>query len=241
MRINELLENVGTSTEPPAELPKIHYGDYVYKKAAELGVDPMIAAHVVNKETGHIKDPELARKAVSPAGATGVMQLMPITQKHFKVKDPTDPYQNIDAGMNLLSQNLKKYGDPKTALAAYNWGGGNVDKWLAKGGDFAQLPKETQKYIADLGQNIKSGSGNVMAQIRNAPAAVKDYIAKNYPSINNFVSSITDKFSSGPSIIQPEEEVTAIINGQKKKFKSKRQARLAVQQAIEQGMDASIV
>lgn len=235
MRIIELLEAIDTATEPSTELPKIHYGDYVYKKAAELGVDPMLAAHVVNKETGHIKDPELARKAVSPAGATGVMQLMPITQKHFKVKDPTDPYQNIDAGMNLLSQNLKKYGDPKTALAAYNWGGGNVDKWLAKGGDVSQLPKETQKYIADLGNNIKSGSTDIMSTIKNAPATVKNYIAKNYPSIDSFINSF--KPSEPTAATDDQEEVTVIINGKKKKFKGKKQAQMAMQQAQQQGLD----
>ena len=235
MKIRDLLEAMQANAEAP-ELPKIHYGDYVYKKAAELGVDPMLAAHVVNKETGHIKDPELARKAVSPAGATGVMQLMPITQRHYKVKDATDPYQNIDAGMTALSQHLKKYNDPKTALAAYNWGPGNVDKWLAKGGDVSQLPRETQRYIADLGANIKSGSGDVMTAIKNAPATVKNYIAQNYQSVNNFISSITGK-SDTPAVAP--EETTIIINGKKKKFKNKKEAQIAMQQAQEQGFDAS--
>jgi len=46
---------------------------------------------------------------------------------------------------------MDRYNDDTTsALAAYNWGVGNVDKWLKKGGDFNELPKETQNYIKKI-------------------------------------------------------------------------------------------
>jgi len=67
--------------------------------------------------------------ARSPAGAMGVMQLMPMTAKALGVTDAFDPAQNIEAGVMFLARLVRKYeGDSSKALAAYNWGPGNVDR-----------------------------------------------------------------------------------------------------------------
>lgn len=82
-------------------------------------------------------------KAVSSAGAKGVMQLMPANCKEAGITDPFDPRQNIMGGAKEISGYLKKYhGNLDLALAAYNAGIGNVAKY---GG----VPpfKETQNYI----------------------------------------------------------------------------------------------
>ena len=105
------------------------------------------------------------QSAVSPKGARGVMQLMPGT-----IRDPgfgvTPMAERIKSGMSeeeanratgrdYLDAMYQRYGDKATALAAYNWGPGNVDKWLKSGADPKKLPAETRKYIG----NIMSSEG----------------------------------------------------------------------------------
>lgn len=81
--------------------------------------------------------------AVSSAGALGVMQLMPSTASSLGISNAYNARENIMGGAQVIASNLKKYnGDISLALAAYNAGSGNVDKY---GG----IPpfKETQNYV----------------------------------------------------------------------------------------------
>lgn len=82
-------------------------------------------------------------QAVSRAGATGLMQLMPVTATRFGVEDASDAAQNIKGGVAFLDHLMDKFGgDPVLVLAAYNAGEGAVSK-------FAGVPPyaETRDYV----------------------------------------------------------------------------------------------
>lgn len=90
--------------------------------------------------------------AVSPAGAMGLMQVMPDTWAGLRVRhglgrDPYDPRDNIMAGAAYLREMWDRYGNVGAMLAAYNAGPGRYDEYLATG---RVLPAETRAYVATL-------------------------------------------------------------------------------------------
>ncbi|WP_299018758.1 lytic transglycosylase domain-containing protein [uncultured Photobacterium sp.] len=92
--------------------------------------------------------------AVSHKGAKGLMQLMDMNSKHWKI-DPFSPEQNIQVGTAMIARFLTKYnGNIDMALAAYNAGEGNVRKYRG-------IPpyKETRQYIIKVKRNMKRFDG----------------------------------------------------------------------------------
>lgn len=134
-----LSKNPTPETGPVASVsqPKGQEIDEIIQGAADqYGVEPSLIKAVISVESNG------NHQAVSPAGAQGLMQLMPKTAAELGVIDPFDPKQNIMAGTRYLSRLLDRYqGNQKLALAAYNWGMGNLEK------NPTGLPKETRNYI----------------------------------------------------------------------------------------------
>ena len=116
--------------------------------ASKYGVDPALVRAVVQQESGF--DPN----ATSPAGAQGLMQLMPATAAGLGVTNPYDPAQSIDAGTRYLAGQLDRFGgDVRLALAAYNAGPGAVQQC----GGVPPYP-ETQRYVENILAHYQEGA-----------------------------------------------------------------------------------
>ncbi len=123
--------------------------------ANQYGVDPNLALAVAKQESGYQQTGAGGGTLTSSAGALGVMQLMPATAAGLNV-NPNDQTQNINGGVKLLSQLLSQFnGDPSLALAAYNAGPGQVQKY----GGVPPFP-ETQNYVASILANYQPGAAS---------------------------------------------------------------------------------
>lgn len=143
-------ESAGTSTGHSSQ--KVNSPNslesYFQQAASTYGVDINLLKAVAKQESGFNPN------AVSSAGAMGVMQLMPGTASALGVKNPYNAEENIMGGAKYLSQLLKKYnGNVSLALAAYNAGSGNVDKY---GGipPFSETQNYVKKVLANMGDNL---------------------------------------------------------------------------------------
>lgn len=81
---------------------------------------------------------------ISTAGARGIAQFMPQTAAEVGLNDPLDPLQAIPASAKFLRKLHNQFGNLGLAAAAYNAGGGRIEKWLSRRG---RLPQETRAYV----------------------------------------------------------------------------------------------
>jgi len=138
-------------TEPPwferLRYP-LRYAQYVRVHARENDLDPALLAAVIYQES------KFDASAESSSGAIGLMQLTPATAhgiairtggSRFHTQDLLDPEINIRYGAWYLADLLHTYGNERLALAAYNAGQGNVDRWIAQGKPI-EFP-ETRAYV----------------------------------------------------------------------------------------------
>jgi len=112
--------------------------------------------------------------AVSPVGARGPWQFMPATAKGYGLQNPNDPVASTDAWGRMMADMLKQTGgNPAHALAAYNWGIGNLNKH-----GLGKAPKETRDYLAKIlgGAN----AGTKVAMPAHTPETPKVYT----PAVN---------------------------------------------------------
>ena len=138
---------------------------------------PLLLDAVRFSETGHLSDNK-ANNAVSRAGAIGAYQFMPkyLHDMGYGMPKniPVSAVKNPQSARKLAGQYIggvnrhHNYTNPVHSLAAYNWGAGNVDKWIKKGADFNKLPKETQDYINRAMGYVQNQQGsNDMASPHN--------------------------------------------------------------------------
>lgn len=137
------------AAQPPKPHTDTAWLDPVISRASrKYGVDVGLIKAVIKAES------DFNPQAVSHAGARGLMQLMPATARSLGVNDSFDPEQNVMGGTRFLKDMLQRYdGNVDAALAAYNWGPGNVDKRPGN------LPRETRDYLARVKQLYASYSG----------------------------------------------------------------------------------
>ena len=127
----------------------LKYESIVRGHARNYRLDPALLAAVIYQES------KFRPTVKSTSGAIGLMQLLPDTAKgiavhtggtHFRVSDLYDPELNVRYGSWYLRHLLDKYGDERTALAAYNAGQENVDEWRRNGQGIAFA--ETRSYVS---------------------------------------------------------------------------------------------
>jgi soluble lytic murein transglycosylase len=129
----------------------LEHEDIIRQQSEEKGVDAALIAAVIDTES-KFSDAE------SSAGARGLMQITPEAAQFiekqsggttFNLDDLSDPEINIRYGTFLLKELLERYdGDTAAALAAYNAGPGNADKWGGAGLSVDEIPfPETRAYV----------------------------------------------------------------------------------------------
>ncbi|MBU3086527.1 lytic transglycosylase domain-containing protein [Acinetobacter seifertii] len=195
--------------------------DHIIKQAAQQhGVSEGLIKAVMHTESGFNVN------AHSPVGAQGLMQLMPATARRFNVSNAYDPQQNIFAGAKYLGWLLKRFnGNTQMALAAYNAGEGNVDKY---GG----IPpfRETQDYVRRVTsryQNLYSSgvslssftNSNISAQTVSRPelpqaATTQQVSAKpvKYSSARQIVTLADGTYTDAPTGTYVTNNATAIAH-----------------------------
>lgn len=174
--------STGASTDFSSYLHMPDSLEDIFREASEVyGVSENLLKAVAKAES------DFNPNATSRCGAMGIMQLMPATARELGVSDGYDPYQNVMGGAKYLSQMLSRYdGNVSLALAAYNAGCNNVDKY---GG----IPpfKETQNYVAKINGFLEN-SVEVPNMAYNASGAGEAHDDAYYQSVLDEIFSYSD-------------------------------------------------
>jgi soluble lytic murein transglycosylase-like protein len=123
---------------------EVPYGDIIYREARRNRLSPELVAAVVRSES------DFRPRLVSNKSAKGLMQIIPETGRLLGCENPFDPGANIAAGTKYLRYLFDRFGDQRLALAAYNAGEGNIER-------FGGIPPfdETRDYVERVGRHTE--------------------------------------------------------------------------------------
>jgi hypothetical protein len=145
--------------------------------ANSAGIPPALLLAQAKQESGLNPSAYNAK-----SGATGLLQLEPATAAQLGVSNPLDAQQNAQGGATYLAQLYNQFGSWDLALAAYDWGPGNLQNALQKYGSnwLSYAPAETQNYVS----SVLSGAG-MDATASVTPASI----------VSGAVQSVQDLFT----------------------------------------------
>jgi soluble lytic murein transglycosylase-like protein len=131
---------------------RVSYDEFIAEASHRFDIPVTWIRAVMRAESAEVV------RAISPAGAMGLMQIMPDTWAGLRIRyhlgsDPYDPHDNILAGAAYLRELHDRYGSPGF-LAAYNAGPRRYDEYLTAG---RPLPAETRAYLAALAPAVGGG------------------------------------------------------------------------------------
>ena len=131
---------------------EVPFGSIIYREAVRNNLPPELVAAVVEAES------DFRPRLVSNKNAQGLMQIVPETSRLLGCENPFNPSENIAAGTKYLRYLMDRFGDQKMALAAYNAGEGNVERF----GGVPPFP-ETINYL----QRVSYGTRAYRQRVHN--------------------------------------------------------------------------
>lgn len=144
-------QNVLKLWKPPAK-----YAGMIAASEARNGIPRDLLARLLYQEC-RWRDDIISGRTVSPVGAQGIAQFMPATAREWGVS-PLDPQSAIDGAGRYLKWLYTKFGSWSEALAAYNWGIGNVQRQ-----GLTKAPRETRLYYSQILGDVNSTNGTAWA------------------------------------------------------------------------------
>lgn len=187
----------------PSAAPAAHpYAPHVTEAALRFGIPPDWIWHVMRAESRG------KPRAISHAGAMGLMQIMPATWTMLSARyrlgsNPFDVRANIHGGAAYLRMMWDRYGDVKLMLAAYNAGPGRADAYAA---GRRRLPAETIAYVAAIAPAI--GTSGFASSAAGPPPELRSWrrapvFTPRAPRAIEATDAVTEATPKRPPVAQP--------------------------------------
>ncbi len=177
-----------------------HYDALIVQSATRHGVDPALVKAIIHTESS------FNPRAVSPAGAQGLMQLMPSTAQTMGVNDTFDPAQNIEGGVKYLAWLGQRFSNQDHVIAAYNAGHVHVRRH-----DGIPPFAETRNYVRKVNSryqtlyvndnNLKRSNHQLAMNADTQIKALSRQIITNTPPKTPILSKMTDKIDISSSYL----------------------------------------